>query len=119
MKIINMNQITKEPIDEPLFTGPDVTVQVLAPDSKQFDVNIVNYGKGVRNKFHTHDCDQILIVTAGKGMVATEEEERTITVGDVVFIPADEIHRHGGTPESAMSHIYICRHKDKLIQYEK
>ncbi len=36
-------------------------------DSKEYNLNVVNFGKGVRNKFHAHDSEQILIVTAGKG----------------------------------------------------
>ena len=118
MKVMQMKQIKKEPLDEPIFTGSDVTLQKLTPESKEFAVNIVNFGKGVRNKFHTHDCDQILIVTDGEGIVATKEEEIKIVAGDVVFIPADEVHRHGAAPGSTLSHIYICRYQDKLTQYE-
>jgi quercetin dioxygenase-like cupin family protein len=101
MKVMKMDQVPKEPYTTPLFTGPEVTRQILAPDSKDYTVNIVNFGKGVRNKFHAHDVDQVLIVTAGTGIIATEEEEKLVTVGDVIFIPAGEKHWHGAT--SSMS----------------
>jgi quercetin dioxygenase-like cupin family protein len=71
MKIVKINEVSKVPVASPLFTEPDVTRQVLVPDSKEFNVNIVNFGTGVRNKFHAHDGEQILIVTAGRGIVAT------------------------------------------------
>jgi len=88
------------------------------PESREYDVNIVNFGKGVRNKFHTHDYEQILIVTAGKGIVATDKEECIITTGDVVLIPAGEKHWHGATADSEFSHIYITNRESKLTQLE-
>ena len=55
MQVITASNVEKKPFSIPLFTGPDVTIQRLLPESREFDVNIVNFGKGVRNKFHAHD----------------------------------------------------------------
>ena len=109
MKVVKMSQVAKEPFLNPIFTGPDVTRQTLLPDSKDFNVNIVNFGKGIRNKLHTHDSEQILIVTAGKGIVATEKEQKTVTVGDVILFSAGERHWHGARGDSEFSHIYVTR----------
>ena len=109
MKVIKMTQIPKESFINPIFTGTDVTRQVLLPESKDFNVNIVNFGKDVRNKLHTHDSDQVLIITSGKGIVATETEERVVSVGDVILFQAGEKHWHGATEDSEFSHIYITR----------
>jgi quercetin dioxygenase-like cupin family protein len=81
----------------------------LVPDSKDFNLNVVHFPRGVRNKFHTHDSEQILIVTSGKGTVATEKEEKVVTVGDVILFPAGEKHWHGATDDSAFSHVYVTR----------
>lgn len=118
MKIVQINKVPKEPYLNPVFTGTDVKMQAILPDSKEYRINIVHFGKGVRNKFHAHDSEQILIVTAGKGIVATEQEERIVTVGDVIFIPNGEKHRHGATKDSEFSHIYILRQGSKLTQLE-
>ena len=107
MKVITMDKVLKEPFDNPIFTGRDVTRQVLLQESHNFTVNIVNFGKGVRNKFHAHNNEQILIVTRGRGIVATESEERVVSEGDIIFIPAGEKHRHGATKDSEFSHIFI------------
>jgi quercetin dioxygenase-like cupin family protein len=109
MKVVKMTQISKESFVHPIFTGPDVTRQVLLPESKDFNVTIVNFGKGVRNKLHAHDSEQVLIVTAGRGIVATETEQRVVTVGDVILIPAGEKHWHGATEDSEFSHMYVTR----------
>jgi quercetin dioxygenase-like cupin family protein len=118
MRVIKISEVKKELFSNPLFTGSDVTRQVLFPDSKEYDVNVVNFGKGVRNKFHTHDSEQILIVTSGKGIIATETEEKVISTGDVVIIPAGEKHWHGATKDSEFSHIYVSRLGSKLTQLE-
>ncbi len=119
MRVTKISEVRKESLSDPLFTGPDVTRQVLLPDSKEFNVNVVNFGKGVRNKFHAHDSEQILVVTFGKGVIATETEEKVITPGDVVIIPAGEKHRHGATKDSKFSHIYVSRLGSKLTQLEE
>jgi quercetin dioxygenase-like cupin family protein len=118
MKIVKISEVYKEPYARPLFTGPDVTRQVLAPDSKEFNVNIVNFGKGVRNKFHAHDSEQILIVTTGRGIVATEKKEMVVAEGDVVHIPAGEKHWHGATDDSDFSHIYVTIVGSQVTQLE-
>jgi len=81
--------------------------------SKEFTAGIVTFPPGTRNKFHIHDHEQILYVVKGKGVVATEKEERLITVGDVVLISAGENHWHGATKDSVFSHLYITKVETK------
>ena len=118
MKVVHMNQVAKERFAHSLFTGGEVMRQVLLPESKEYVVDIVNFGKGVRNKFHTHEYEQILIVTAGKGVVATEKEEQVVAVGDIVLIPAGEKHWHGSGGDSEFSHIFVVRKGDRVKQLE-
>ena len=121
MKIIKINEVSKEPYSIPLFTGADVTSQSLVSDrdSKDLRVSIVNFGKGVRNKYHMHDGDQVLIIITGKGLVATENEKKVVTVGEVVLFPAGEKHWHGATKDSEFSHIVVTRTGVKLTQLEE
>ena len=119
MRVVNIDEVKKEAFTSPLFTGVDVTRQVLLPDSKEFNMAVVNFGRGVRNKFHAHDSEQILIVTSGKGFIVTEVEKKVITAGDVVIIPAGEKHWHGATEDSAFSHIFIYRSGSQATQLEE
>jgi quercetin dioxygenase-like cupin family protein len=118
MKIVKVANVSRESAVSPLFTGADVTRQPLALDSKEFTVNVVNFGKGIRNKFHTHDGEQLLIVTAGRGIVATEREKRVVIPGDVILFSAGEKHWHGATEDSEFSHIYVAKAGSKLTQLE-
>jgi quercetin dioxygenase-like cupin family protein len=119
MQVITSSTVEKASLATPLFTGPDVTIQRLLPDSVEFDVNVVTFGKGVRNKFHAHDHEQVLIVTAGKGIIATEDKEIVITPGDIVLIPAGEKHWHGAVEDAEFSHIYVSNPESKLTQLEE
>jgi quercetin dioxygenase-like cupin family protein len=119
MDIVNINKAPKKPLVTPLFTGEEVTIQpLLADEERGYTMSVVNFGKGIRNKFHAHDSDQILIVTAGKGYVATEKEKREVEVGDVIVFQAGEKHWHGATDESTFSHIFIRPKSGKTTQLE-
>ena len=68
----------------------------------------VTFEPGARTAWHTHPLGQVLIVTAGSGLVqiwgGTIEEVRP---GDVVWFPPGEKHWHGAAPATAMTHIAI------------
>jgi len=119
MHVVSMDDVPKIPRVSPLFTSEEVTAQQLIPEGWDYTMNVVNFGRGVRNKFHVHESDQILIVTAGKGIVATEQEHRVVSVGDIILFPAGEKHWHGATEDSEFSHIYITRAGGKTTQIEE
>ena len=87
-------------------------------DSNNFNFGIVAFPAGVRNKFHKHSGDQILIVTEGTGKVATDSEELEVTEGDVILIPAGENHWHGAPDSTAMAHITITVNGSETEQTE-
>ena len=109
MKVLKPDAIPAESANSPLFTGGPVTRQtLLTPEmSNNFNLAIVNFSAGARNKMHIHSSDQVLFVTAGKGIIATETDREVIGVGDVVHIPEGEKHWHGATPTTSMTHIAV------------
>ncbi len=119
MKVVRTGDLPREPAAGALFIGNVFRQNIIDPaESKSFNFSIVNFGAGSRNKFHQHTSDQILIVTEGSGTVATETEERTVTVGDVVLIPAGENHWHGAPGATPMSHITIQTRESTTQQNE-
>lgn len=115
MRVVRLNTIPEEPLGEatPIrgWTGGSVTRtrQTIIPDgeSDNYRCSIVNFSPGSTTGWHAHTCDQLLIVTSGSGIVATEHEEREITVGDMVHIKAGERHWHGAKADTTMGHITI------------
>ena len=107
MKVMRTSEIEQKERGGGLLKGR-VTVQpVLDSDASDLRTNLINFDKGAVNVFHVHDFDQVLYVTKGEGIIATEQEEIRIKPGDFVVIPAGEKHWHGATPDSAFSHISI------------
>lgn len=107
MKVVRISDVKAEESTNPIFRGK-VSIQSLIGESEdELRAAVVNFSPGAVNVFHTHTSDQILYVTEGKGIVATEKEGITVTPGTIIFIPAGEKHWHGATKESAFSHIFI------------
>ncbi|HLD25016.1 MAG TPA: cupin domain-containing protein [Patescibacteria group bacterium] len=120
MKVVNVSAVKKQHISAPLFTGPVVRQSpVVDNEGSDLSIDYVHFPKGIRNKFHTHSNDQVLIVTKGKGIVANKTEQQTIKVGDVAWIPAGETHWHGATDDSEFTHVSVTRSHSKLAQIEK
>jgi quercetin dioxygenase-like cupin family protein len=121
MKVLKPDKIPAESANSPLFTGGPVTRQpLITPEmSNDFNLAIVNFSAGARNKMHTHSSDQVLFVTAGKGIIATNSHQEVITIGDVVHIPAEEHHWHGATRDSSFSHIALTAKGSTTTQVEE
>ena len=115
MRVLKISDLTQKPMGTatPIagWAGGEVkrTRQEIVAEgqSEFFRCNVVNFSAGATTGWHVHDCDQLLIVTAGRGVVATEAEQREITVGDVVQIKAGERHWHGAKADTTMSHITV------------
>ncbi len=116
MKVVTLTKLEREPVAGALFTD-GVERSAMFPTG-DFTSGLIHFGAGSRNKFHTHTSDQVLIITSGTGVVATDGEELTVNAGDVVLIPAGENHWHGAPGSTAMSHITIMGKGSQTTQNE-
>jgi quercetin dioxygenase-like cupin family protein len=115
MHVVTLSEIPEQDLGEatPIagWTGGSVTRtrQTIIPagESGNYNCSVVNFSLGSTTGWHSHDCDQILVVTHGSGMVATENEEREVNVGDVVHVKAGENHWHGAKADTTMGHITV------------
>jgi quercetin dioxygenase-like cupin family protein len=120
MNIVKIDSVPKTISTWRIFTGGEVAQQPLITPamSKFFNVAMVTFAPGARNKFHTHTTDQVLFVTAGRGIVATDNEQIIVTPGDVILFPAGEKHWHGATKDSSFAHLYVIGAESKTTQIE-
>jgi quercetin dioxygenase-like cupin family protein len=109
MRIIEAKKAKMEKRKGGIFIGTVDYVPLISKEtgSEEFTAAIVIFPPGTRNKFHIHDREQILYIIEGKGIVATEKEEKEVVQGDIVLISAGEKHWHGATPDSTFSHLYV------------
>lgn len=108
MKVLRTTDTPEVPATAPIFVG---TVHsrplVTREDCEAVTVTMVRFSDGGRNKRHTHSADQTLYVTEGVGIVASETQEHQVKTGDIVHVPAGEIHWHGAVPGGSMAHLSI------------
>jgi 4-carboxymuconolactone decarboxylase len=115
MKVVTLKDIPTVPAEGAAertdgWTGPVFRTRqtIVEPgESANFNCSVVNFSKGCNTGWHVHDCDQMLIVTSGSGIAATEHEQHEINVGDVVQVKAGERHWHGAKADTTMGHITI------------
>ena len=123
MRIINVADIeSKEVSMDPLFFGGKVFTQfVLEEEHKAEKIQVVNvrFAAGARNRLHTHTTEQILIITEGKGIVATKTQEHTVTPGTIVLVSPGEEHWHGATRDSTFAHLSITGQPNQMKIVEK
>jgi quercetin dioxygenase-like cupin family protein len=68
----------------------------------------VTFEPGAHTAWHSHPLGQILIVTAGCGLIQVGDGPvEEICPGDVIWTPPGERHWHGATPTTAITHIAI------------
>ena len=114
MKVIKMSEVKPEEAAGNLFEGKVTKQTLIDPElSREFRASLITFSPGARNVFHAHTKEQVLYVTEGRGIVATKEEEHTVTPGTIILIPAGEVHWHGATQDSAFAHITLTAHDQK------
>ena len=94
--------------DNPIFVG-EVAAQTIVDDDAAhlLRVTAVTFRDGARNRWHRHSADQVLVITAGLGILSNETGEHPVESGDVVLISAGERHWHGARPGETMTHLSI------------
>ncbi len=107
MKVVRISDIEAQETTDKIFRGKVSIQRIIGESEDELRVIVVNFSPCGVNVFHTHTFDQILYVTEGTGIVATENKEVTVTPGTIIFIPAGEKHWHGATKDTAFSHIAI------------
>ena len=107
MKVVKISDIEAQESTDQIFRGKVSIQRLIGESNDELRAIVVNFSPGAVNVFHTHTFDQILYVTEGTGIVATEKAEVTVTPGTIIFIPAGEKHWHGATQDTAFSHIAV------------
>jgi quercetin dioxygenase-like cupin family protein len=89
------------------FVGGPVRVQPLVAADEGIDIIVVRFSAGARTYLHAHHVPQVLHCMEGRGILATEQERNDVGPGDVVYVPANEMHWHGAAPDSDFAHLSI------------
>ena len=83
-------------------------------DTGEVAINTVIFTPGARTHWHSHPGGQLLVVTAGRGIVATRSgEAHVVGNGDVIWTEPGEEHWHGACGDSLMAHMAVSHGKTR------
>jgi quercetin dioxygenase-like cupin family protein len=119
MKLIRQDEAQATPNRTPIMVGDVVSQNLVAEgDAALLRVTAVTFRNGARNRLHHHSTDQVLVVTHGRGIVATEREEFHVSPGDIILIAPEERHWHGAEPGENFTHLSILTPGQATIDEE-
>lgn len=109
MRLFRCGEVASVQAPASWFTGTVWQNPIHRPEDPARVVAVsVTFLPAARTNWHHHPLGQTLHVTAGCGWFRTRGEARVaIRAGDTVWIPPGEIHWHGATDTTTMTHIAI------------
>jgi quercetin dioxygenase-like cupin family protein len=107
----------EEAKNDPMVQNGPIFRQLLVDGktSGGYSIAVVKYTADTRLNWHTHDSEQIIMGTEGKGIMATRQKEQIVTPGMVVVVPAGEEHYHGAAKDSSFTHIAFYSGKSVVL----
>jgi quercetin dioxygenase-like cupin family protein len=106
MKVQHISPDALRPGGDEYFIG-EAKVQPLLGEADGIDIVVVSFSPGARTYLHAHAVPQVLHCIKGTGILATEHDRNLVGPGDVVYVPANEMHWHGATEDSVFTHVSI------------
>jgi quercetin dioxygenase-like cupin family protein len=71
-------------------------------------VNAAMYAPCARTSWHTHERGQVILVSAGRGVIVTRDGAcQILQAGDVVYAPPGEEHWHGAAPDCFVTYTSV------------
>lgn len=71
-------------------------------------MNSVFFAPGARTFWHSHERGQVLHVLSGHGLIRSRgAATQRLDPGDIVWVPAGEVHWHGGGPDTVLVHLAV------------
>ncbi|MCW2496315.1 cupin domain-containing protein [Jatrophihabitans sp.] len=88
------------------FSGTAFVDPLVTGIAEGHGISAVTFPPGTRTHWHSHEHGQILVVTSGRGLICVEgEDPQPLRAGDVVWCAPGELHWHGGTASTLMTHV--------------
>jgi quercetin dioxygenase-like cupin family protein len=86
MPFYNWNEMTKKN----LVAATDSVASIIIGENITLNRSVNQPGDEARP--HTHGCEQLINVVSGTAWFLVGDEEKTVTIGDIVHIPAGMSH---------------------------
>jgi quercetin dioxygenase-like cupin family protein len=100
MLIRNINEVESKPVQMDGVSGVQMAVMVgREHGAPNFALRSFRVEAGGHSPRHTHDYEHEVYVVDGGGTVFLDGQENPIRAGDVVYVPAEELHQFKAGPQ--------------------
>jgi quercetin dioxygenase-like cupin family protein len=94
MLIRNIDEVESRPVQMDGVSGVQMAVMVgREHGAPNFALRSFRVEAGGHSPRHSHDYEHEVFIVDGSGTVLLEGKENPIRKGDVVYVPADELHQ--------------------------
>ena len=105
---VSHGRVTGKPSEQRTATFTGVVHMDPVLDTGKVMINTVIFTPGAHTYWHSHPGGQLLIVTAGRGIVANRSGDvHIVGIGDVVWTEPGEEHWHGACGDTLMTHTAV------------
>ncbi len=107
MVIRNIDEVARTPVG--MEGVKDVSMAVMvgrADGAPNFALRQFVVAPGGHTPRHRHDYEHEVFVVSGRGTLFLEGRENPIRAGDVLYVPADELHQFHAAPDEPLR--FLC-----------
>lgn len=107
MLIRNIDDCQKSPVEMEGASGAAMAMMVGRDDgAPTFAMRSFEVVAGGHTPEHSHDYEHEVYIVGGSGTVLLEGEHRPIRGGDVIYVPADEVHQFRASNRESLR--FLC-----------
>jgi quercetin dioxygenase-like cupin family protein len=107
MLIRNVYEAEHKPVAMADVQGATMSVMVGRQDrAPNFAMRSFHIQPGGHTPRHSHDYEHEVFIVSGRGTVLLEGEERPVKGGDVIYVPAEELHQFKAAPAEPLK--FLC-----------
>lgn len=107
MKVKPIREHEQTPVQMEGATGAKMRMLVGPPDgAPNFHMRHFEVEPGGYTPHHQHDYEHEILILKGEGLAQSEQGERSFHAGDVIWVPANEMHQFRNTGSTPLE--FIC-----------
>ncbi len=107
MKVKPIQEHEQTPVQMAGATGAKMRMLVGPPDgAPNFHMRHFEVEPGGYTPHHQHDYEHEILILKGEGLARSEQGERKFHAGDVIWVPANEMHQFRNTGATPLE--FIC-----------
>lgn len=107
MKVMGVDKIEQKPVTMEGSSGAKMRMLVGPQDgATNFHMRHFEVEPGGFTPHHQHNYEHEILILKGRGSARSEQGERTFAAGDVIWVPANEMHQFRNTGSTPLE--FIC-----------